>query len=272
MIIFVFKYIFIILIQIYIYYSYSNIYLLFLFKYIFIIFLKKKYFQNKLKMALTGNKDTDYIILKASNDKTLLSYCQVDKRAQKICEDDSFWKDRFRTTFGESYMNLKSEKKTWKKYYLEIVSHINVDLRDKKGDFLQMIYASLPEYDREARDDFYRNSFMSTYGNWDVYKFFEKLFEKERTIGRIFFIDNKDELLKNYENKSYLSREIRKGLEQGISSFKILRYILEQQNDPELTRKTFKGIRFIPDLNYDEQTYVTNPYVQDFIISVENIL
>lgn len=45
--------------------------------------------------TLSGNKDTDYLILKNMDDETLLNYCVSDKYANQICKNEQFWKERF---------------------------------------------------------------------------------------------------------------------------------------------------------------------------------
>ncbi len=44
--------------------------------------------------TLTGNKDTDMLVLLQLNDYDLSQVCQVNKKVKKICQDDMFWKKR----------------------------------------------------------------------------------------------------------------------------------------------------------------------------------
>ena len=41
-------------------------------------------------MALTGNKDTDFLVLLELNDYELGKVCQVNKYVQSLCNDDFF--------------------------------------------------------------------------------------------------------------------------------------------------------------------------------------
>jgi len=68
---------------------------------------------------LTGNKDTDYIILSKTEDVDLLSYCKTNKLAQKICNNDNFWKQRFQDKYGD-YIK-KNENRSWKDFYLGVI-------------------------------------------------------------------------------------------------------------------------------------------------------
>ena len=46
------------------------------------------------KAGLTGNKDTDYIILNQLEDYELTQVCQVNKYVNSLCDDEMFWNAR----------------------------------------------------------------------------------------------------------------------------------------------------------------------------------
>ena len=73
---------------------------------------------------LTGNKDTDFIILNKLKDYELTQVCQANKYVNSLCNDDLFWMNRVLDRFGkylgssknirENYLNGR----TWKEYYM----------------------------------------------------------------------------------------------------------------------------------------------------------
>ena len=77
---------------------------------------------------LTGNKDIDRKILNNLEDKDLVNVCQVNKKAQSICNDQVFWMNRVFLRFG--YVGgdvLRSNKgnRTWSEYYIKDLRKIN---------------------------------------------------------------------------------------------------------------------------------------------------
>ena len=77
-----------------------------------------------LRGTLTGNKDTDMIILKGLDDRDLLSLCSVDQYTSSLCRDENFWKRRTMTKYRNLY-KYKPSFMTWKEYYLKIISQTN---------------------------------------------------------------------------------------------------------------------------------------------------
>jgi len=72
-------------------------------------------------MKLSQIKDVDYDILNRLDDESLIAYCQVDKAANSLCNDDRYWLSRIRSRFptlpqAEMY---RRGNKTWAKYYIE---------------------------------------------------------------------------------------------------------------------------------------------------------
>ena len=75
---------------------------------------------------LTGNKDVDNLILEQLEDKELLQICLVDKYANHLCNNDSFWKKRFIDKYGKANLKYNSSNTHWKKFYLSILSFPNL--------------------------------------------------------------------------------------------------------------------------------------------------
>lgn len=65
--------------------------------------------------TLTGNKDVDAMILSNLDDRDLLVYCQSGEHAQRVCNDENFWRNR---TFDKYGRVEKLATQTWKNYYL----------------------------------------------------------------------------------------------------------------------------------------------------------
>jgi hypothetical protein len=53
-------------------------------------------------MAFTGIKDTDFLILNQLSDYELGKVCQVNKYAEKLCKDDTFWLNRISQNVHDS--------------------------------------------------------------------------------------------------------------------------------------------------------------------------
>jgi len=96
-------------------------------------------------MFLTGDKNIDSDILNRLSDKDLVNACQVNKKADNVCQDDTFWLNRILTKFpyvypdllqrykkdsrvGSSYWTLFLDKfrapRTWANYYIHDLSKI----------------------------------------------------------------------------------------------------------------------------------------------------
>lgn len=59
--------------------------------------------------ALTGNKDTDFLVLSQLNDRDLGAVCKTNKYVKKLCDDDIFWKKRLFSNL--TIVNLEEEYK-----------------------------------------------------------------------------------------------------------------------------------------------------------------
>ena len=53
----------------------------------------------------TGNKDVDFIILNKLNDIDLSKVCQVNKYANSLCDDDTFWRNRIKDRYKFILLN-----------------------------------------------------------------------------------------------------------------------------------------------------------------------
>jgi len=82
-------------------------------------------------------KDTDLIILSKLDDKDLFSTCLVNKAANKLCNNEDFWRNRFVSKYGEMAAKYKPEKRSWKKHYLQVV--IDLERFPNPVDFLPHI-------------------------------------------------------------------------------------------------------------------------------------
>ncbi len=78
---------------------------------------------------LTGNKDVDRKILNNLEDEDLINICQVNKKAQSICNDQVFWMNRVFLRFGyvggDVLRANKGTDRTWSEYYIKDLRKIN---------------------------------------------------------------------------------------------------------------------------------------------------
>ncbi len=79
---------------------------------------------------LTGNKDVDRKILNELDDVDLVNVCQVNKKAQSLCNDQVFWMnrvfDRFGYVGGDVLRKYKGNR-SWSEYYIQDLRKINKD-------------------------------------------------------------------------------------------------------------------------------------------------
>jgi hypothetical protein len=91
---------------------------------------------------LTGIRDVNLKILEDLNDEELFSFCLVNKEANKLCENETFWKNRFLKRFGTLYQ--KSKNRTWKNFYLTILKEFGKEIDFNRLDInLRNIIISL---------------------------------------------------------------------------------------------------------------------------------
>jgi hypothetical protein len=81
---------------------------------------------------LTGIRDTNLLILNKMDDRSLLSYCQTNKYAENLCNNEDFWRNRFIKVYGIEDAKLKDKNRSWKNYYL-LVLYYKSKYTDKKA-------------------------------------------------------------------------------------------------------------------------------------------
>jgi hypothetical protein len=94
-----------------------------------------------MKPGFTGIADLDKLILFKLNDRDLLNTCLVDKSLSNICNDDTFWKQRFINIFGEDKLVNNNTNKPWKQYYLEIIHDLDI-INNNYDDLMYDILSS----------------------------------------------------------------------------------------------------------------------------------
>jgi len=73
--------------------------------------------------TLTGNKDTDFLILNKLNDYELTRVCQANRYIRSLCNDDNFWLRRIKNNFNflstediykmKNYLNFSTIKELY---------------------------------------------------------------------------------------------------------------------------------------------------------------
>ncbi len=83
---------------------------------------------------LTGNKDVDRMILNKLEDVDLVKACQVNKKAELLCNDQVFWMnrvfDKFGYVGGDILRANKGGDQSWSEYYINDLRKINKDTAD----------------------------------------------------------------------------------------------------------------------------------------------
>jgi len=95
--------------------------------------------ETKINKYLTGKKDVDHKIMMLLDDETLLKTCRIDKYASKLCNDETFWYNRFISKFGTEASKYKPAYRTWKKHYLVVISDLDKFSPDP-WKFFNLIY------------------------------------------------------------------------------------------------------------------------------------
>ena len=131
-------------------------------------------------MKLTGNKDVDRKILNNLEDKDLVKFCTVDKKANTLCNDQVFWMNRVFLKFG--YVGgdvLRKHKKdrSWSEYYIQDLRKINksnaekyLEIGSKIGRLDHVIISLKNGANIHANDD-YALRWASQNGHIDVVKY-----------------------------------------------------------------------------------------------------
>lgn len=106
-------------------------------------------------MALTNIKDLDLKILSELDDRELFTICNSKNiYLSRICKDETFWRNRLLQKYGQKALELKPEKRSWKKHYLQMI--IDLDkFSDEPEKFLTHILWSPKgtEYIKYLEDD-----------------------------------------------------------------------------------------------------------------------
>jgi len=102
-------------------------------------------------MSLTGDKQSDLLILQQLSDKDLVNACKSSKYIRSLCQDDKFWLNRIVNKFGVKTLELKRPEESYRNFYtnrLYIVSQLCSILR-KDTNFqlpIQAFYDPLSGY------------------------------------------------------------------------------------------------------------------------------
>lgn len=87
--------------------------------------------------VLTGNKDTDLIILSNLNDYDLSSVCRVNKYTKELCNNENFWMNRTIKRFGQFSRDINVDRlklnMTWKQFYVKLVDVLEYFYRNGKN-------------------------------------------------------------------------------------------------------------------------------------------
>ena len=67
----------------------------------------------------TKIKDVDLRILSELEDRDLLNVCLTNKYANKICQDEHFWRNRLVSQYGDKVFKYRPDM-SWKNYYMQI--------------------------------------------------------------------------------------------------------------------------------------------------------
>lgn len=117
-------------------------------------------------MEISGNKDTDTLILEKLNNRDLLNICKINNRyISKLCNEDLFRK-RILTNFSR-LEKQKPENLTWKKYYIYLMywtakleedfGFISDDLRDDPKKYYRIISRYQDRIDDDIGEDMKNN-------------------------------------------------------------------------------------------------------------------
>ena len=97
-------------------------------------------------MSLTGNKDTDRMVLGNLTDRDVLNCCLVTR----ACNEE-FWRNRFARKYKIDNLKELPKDYTWKK--LCLTSYLTVfeeAFQDRKTDLLKILIQDIPEFEMEG--------------------------------------------------------------------------------------------------------------------------
>lgn len=186
-----------------------------------------------MKSSLTGIKDLDKKIMQDLSDRDLFNYCQ-----NFPCDDEIFWKTRFFNKFKnmplsrrKQNIDTKAPDKTWKKFYLQIASIMNLEDLDELEEFGDYQYV-----------EFYKRILLESLGKWDVFDFFIRYFGER--YAPFMLTEGVDDLLRLNSDEMILDL-----LDNNVATFPVLRKILNDAPS-ELIEKIKNGIDFDDNQEY----------------------
>lgn len=97
--------------------------------------------QEMIRIGITGDKNTDFIVLSNLNDYDLAHVCRVNKYTRDLCQNENFWMDRTIKRFSQFSSDIKADRikfdLTWKKFYVKLVDVLEwiYSNRDIRGFF-----------------------------------------------------------------------------------------------------------------------------------------
>lgn len=114
---------------------------------------------DNIQRSFSKIRDVDLKILSELNDENLFNVCLTNRYTRWLCNNETFWRDRFYSRFGKDAPGPINRK--WKNYYLLIIHYLA-----KYGNFSNLIV------------DLFENS-----SNTDVIMFFLKYFTEHILLG-----------------------------------------------------------------------------------------
>ncbi len=133
---------------------------------------------------LTGNKDIDRKILNTLEDEDLVNVCQVNKKAQLLCNDQVFWMNRVFLRFGYvggDVLRKSKGNRDWSEYYIKDLRKINptnaqkyLKFGSKKGK-LDHVVISLKNGANIHDQSDYALRWASYYGHIEIFKYLVEL-------------------------------------------------------------------------------------------------
>lgn len=127
--------------------------------------------------ALTGIQEVDLQILNKLDDVSLVNFCQINRDADYICSDQSFWLRRILKTFPSltlEILNLYKGDRKWSEYYIQDLRKITSDekymVEGYEKDRLDYVLASLDKGRYDPIDLLLVNA--SKHGSLNVIKYF----------------------------------------------------------------------------------------------------
>ena len=81
--------------------------------------------QEMIRIGITGDKNTDFIVLSNLNDYDLARVCRVNKYTRDLCQNENFWMNRTIKRFSQFSSDINADRiklnLSWKKFYVKLV-------------------------------------------------------------------------------------------------------------------------------------------------------